>query len=132
MGVESLLRGKTSIGDVAIYPEASGGRLRILPTFSSNRDPTHLISSPAMAALISEVKAQAQDSFIIFDLPPVLAVDDVLQILPHIDLVLMVVAAGQSTASEIRNAERMLGSSKPVEILLNKAEEVVDTEYHYY
>ena len=131
-GIESVLRGKAQLDEVVVLPSNTNGRLRIFPTMQGSSNPTNLISSSGLISLVDEIRARDPGSVVIFDLPPVLAVDDVLLLLPHIDIVLMVVAAGQTSIAEIKKSERLIGTSKPIEYVLNKSEEASDTDYRYY
>ena len=66
---------------------------------------------------------------VIVDLPPVLCSDDVIAILPQIDCVLLVAAAGATTKSEIEECNRHLQSAEVVRLVLNK---VPDEAARYY
>ncbi len=64
---------------------------------------------------------------IILDLPPMLAADDVLAILPSVDRVLLVAAAGETTMSEIDICERDLSQhGKLAGTVLNKCRYLPD------
>jgi protein-tyrosine kinase len=66
---------------------------------------------------------------VIIDLPPVLMGDDVISILPQIDCILFVAAAGTSTISDIKESNKHLESTSVVRFVLNKAP---DTPISYY
>ena len=52
---------------------------------------SEVLGSPKIAALADELRHRYPDRLIIYDLPPVLAQDDPLVFLPHVDGVLLVV-----------------------------------------
>jgi protein-tyrosine kinase len=74
---------------------------------------------------ISKMPALLRDTLgakiIIFDLPPALTMDDVMVFCPYVDCVLLVAAAGTTTAREIKEAEQQLTLSNYLGVVLNKA-----------
>ncbi len=84
-----------------------------------------------MSEMVQLLRAQDPAGIILFDLPPVLAVDDVISFLPQLDSVLLVVASGQTTISDIANSERLLGATEIMGIVLNKSEEGAEAGYPY-
>jgi protein-tyrosine kinase len=130
-GVEDVLNGHNSLEEITLLPEAGQGQFRILPTFHSSRSAAALIASSQMADFVQHLRAQDPSGIVLFDLPPVLAVDDVISFLPHLDSILLVVASGQTTVSDISNSERLLGATEILGIVLNKAEEGFEVGYNY-
>lgn len=130
-GVDDVLRGRAPLEDIVIVPEIGRGRFRIIPTYNASRNAAELIASSRMAELVELLRAQDPSGIILFDLPPVLAVDDVISFLPQLDSVLLVVASGQTTVSDIANSERLLGTKEVMGILLNKSEEGAEGGYSY-
>ena len=82
------------------------------------------MASRAMSTLLHELKNEDRSRIIIFDMPPVLAGDSVISILPQIDCVLFVAAVGTTTASEIKECNKHLQNSAVVRVVLNKASEL--------
>ena len=66
------------------------------------------MTSRAMDDILQDIKRDFKDWTVIFDLPPVLAGDDVISILPHLDCVLFVAAVGTTTMSEIKESNKHL------------------------
>lgn len=130
-GIDGLLRGEAKIKEIAVFPGIGEGRLRILPTARPSRDAAVLMASSQMEELVRELRAQDPSGIILFDLPPVLVADDVISFLPQLDCVLLVVAAGQTTVSDITSAERLLGDTDVLGIVLNKSEEGGEASYYY-
>ena len=130
-GVDDVLRGRAPLEDIVVVPEIGKGRFRILPTYRPSRNAAELIASSQMAELVQVLRAQDPSGIILFDLPPVLAVDDVISFLPQLDSVLLVVASGQTTVSDISNSERLLGATEIMGIVLNKSEEGAEAGYPY-
>jgi protein-tyrosine kinase len=130
-GVDDVLRGRAPLEDIVIVPEIGKGRFRILPTYHASRNAAELIASRQMSEMVKLLRAQDPTGIILFDLPPVLAVDDVISFLPQLDSVLLVVASGQTTISDITNSERLLGATETLGIVLNKSEEGAEAGYPY-
>lgn len=130
-GVDDVLRGRAPLEDIVVVPEIGRGRFRILPTYRASRNAAELIASRQMSELVQLLRAQDPAGIILFDLPPVLAVDDVISFLPQLDSVLLVVASGQTTISDIVNSERLLGATEIMGIVLNKSEEGAEAGYPY-
>ncbi|HUQ38260.1 MAG TPA: CpsD/CapB family tyrosine-protein kinase [Aestuariivirga sp.] len=130
-GADDVFRGRAPLEDIVILPEMGEGRFRVIPSYHTSRNAAEHIASSQMAEMVQTLRAQDPTGLIIFDLPPVLAVDDVISFLPQLDSVLLVVASGQSTISDISNSERLLGASEVMGIVLNKSEEGLETGYSY-
>ena len=131
LGIDDVLRGRAPLEDIVVAPDISQGRLRVLPTHHSSRNAAELIASSRMAEMVKQLRSEDPGGLIIFDLPPVLAVDDVISFLPQLDCILLIVASGQSTVSDISNSERLLGGTEIMGILLNKSQEGVEAGYQY-
>jgi Mrp family chromosome partitioning ATPase len=59
---------------------------------------------------------------VIYDMPPMLAFDDVSAFLPHLDGVLLVSDGTQTTARQLTECEQMLGGQVPLlGVVLNRA-----------
>jgi Mrp family chromosome partitioning ATPase len=76
---------------------------------------------------ISQMQQALDLDLLIYDLPPMLAADDALAILPSIDAMLLVAAAGETRLSEIDSCERDLSlHGKFAGLVLNKCRYVPD------
>jgi len=126
--LNDLLDGTAELSDVLINPNMP--RLVVLPTRDPVRRSSETLSSKMIINLIKDLRERYESRIVIFDLPPVLGIDDTIALLPQIDCVLMVVANGMSTKREIENSLHLLPASKLVGIVLNKAE-TESTAYYY-
>jgi protein-tyrosine kinase len=129
--VENLLRGEAKLSEVSVLPEGVQGRLRVLPTYRASREAAEHMSSTRLHDLLNYLKAHDPRTILLVDLPPVLVVDDVLSILPNIDTLLIIAAAGQTTMTDLVNTERVIGSDKIMGVVLNKSEEVSGKTDYY-
>jgi hypothetical protein len=90
------------------------------------------MASRAMDALLQEIKRSFPNWTVVIDLPPILASDDVISILPRLDCVAFVVGAGTTTAEEIKECNRHLESAEVVRVILNKSEDAGARYYYSY
>lgn len=104
-------------------------RLTIIPTNKPVTKSAETLSSGAVQELVMDLKDRYDSRIVIFDLPPLLNVDDAIVVLPMVDCVLMVVGDGQHTESEINDAMRLLSKSNIVGVVANKAEVEVRSYY---
>jgi Mrp family chromosome partitioning ATPase len=84
--------------------------LVLLPGKGTSSESSELLSSPRMLKLFKELKSRYESRIIIYDLPPLLNVDDAQVILPNIDSTILIVENGKNTESEVQNSLRLLKS----------------------
>jgi protein-tyrosine kinase len=130
-GMDDALSGTARLDDISIVPEIGSWRIRVLPTYQPSRNAAQYISSTRMSELVQQLRADDPEGIILFDLPPVLTVDDVISFLPNLDSILLIVASGQTTVSDITNSERLLGSADLMGTILNKSNETIEDGYRY-
>ena len=129
-GVLDILDQRATLQSSAIPIRAGNHRIVVLPT-AATRESSELMGSRPMRNLLQDVRRRYQSNIIIVDLPPILASDDVISVLPQIDCVLLVAAVGQSKVSEVEECSRHLKSSHLVRVVVNKATEQ-NSNYYYY
>jgi protein-tyrosine kinase len=116
----------------AIIPARIGNsKILLLPSEKSVLNSSEWVASRSMSALLKDIKYHFKGWTVIFDLPPILLSDDVISILPQIDCVLFVAAAGFSTTSEIKECNKHLESIPVVRVVLNKAADATPRYYPY-
>lgn len=124
-GMSDYLRGERSISEILFNPGIE--RLVILPGNEPMADSSEKLSSPLVRDLVGELKTRYPDRFVLFDLPPVLAGDDVMAFAPNVDAFLLVVEDGVTTKEDLRRAYETLGATKLIGTVLNKAQGVHET-----
>jgi len=129
-GVLSVLEGRKRLAEAVIHAHIGTQELMVLPTASTSGS-AEFMASRAMATLFEELKRDSGAQTVIVDLPPILTSDDVIAILPHVDCVLLVVAAGMTKVSEIEECNKHLRSSQLLRIVLNKVPQEA-TQYYSY
>ncbi len=97
-------------------------RLVVLPGRESIHNSSEMLRSPKMVQLVEELKARYTDRLIIFDLPPILAVDDALAFAPYTDAMLMVAENGATQRDDLAKALEILKDTPLIGTVLNKSE----------
>lgn len=120
-GVSDYLQGGVSLDDIIVDPGI--GDMLLLPGNVPVVNSSEILSSPRMQRLLQEIKLRFPSRLVIFDLPPVLATDDVLVLAPAIDALLLVIEEGKSKADEIKRTVELLKDVKLLGTVLNKSEE---------
>ena len=96
------------------------------------RDAAETVLATSTARALSDTQKLLHPDVVIYDLPPMLACDDVMGFLPHLDCVLLVVGGGKTRAADVAECERMLADQTPIlGVLLNNAEGVSTAQYGY-
>ncbi len=117
-GVDDYLVNNAPLASVMVNPGIE--RLVIMAGRDSYHNSSEIVSSKKMHTLIAELKSRYESRIIIFDLPPLLASDDALSLLENFDCALMVVENGRNTRSELTSAQRLLGKTDLLGVVLNK------------
>lgn len=128
VSLNDFLDGHVAIAEAMVNPGVE--RLVVLPTNAPVIGASEVLSSAKVGHLISELRERYSDRIVIFDLPPVLAADDVMTVLPRIDCVLMVVASGVSTQNEVEEAMNRLSKAELLGVVLNKDEAPTQNAYY--
>ena len=85
-----------------------------------------------MAELVQSLEAESPRRVVIFDMPPVLAADDVLAFSPQVDGLLLVVGEGTTSRDSLRSAKEVLGEMNLLGVVLNRSAERNDSAYYSY
>jgi protein-tyrosine kinase len=126
-GLLDYLMGEADLTDLFVNPAFK--RLVLLPGRGSSNSSSELLSSPRMTNLIKDLMAKYQSRIVIFDLPPLLNIDDAMVFLPHVDSALLVVENGNNTQSEVEHSLGLLEGTNLIGTVLNKADEEIREYY---
>jgi len=130
-GLISVLEGKSILARAIVPARIGNSRLLVLPCERSVLNSSEWMTSRAMSTLLNDIKRHFKAWTVILDLPPILVSDDVISVLPQIDCVLFVAAAGFSTAPQIKECNKHLESTPVVRVVLNKAADAAPGYYPY-
>lgn len=127
--LSEVLTGKAQLADAMVNPDMP--RLVVLPTSRPVPHAAEVLSSVVVRSMVAGLRERYADRIVIFDMPPVMAGDDVMALLPSVDAVLLVVGNGDSTRKEIEESMRHLPPEQLLGVVLNKAEAEVRRGYGY-
>jgi len=127
--LNEYLEGNASIESAMVNPSIQ--RLIVMPTMRPIINASEALSSSKVSTLVDELDTRYESRISIYDLPPLLAADDAMIMLPQVDCVLMVVANGTSTPTEIEDALDLIPKDKLIGVVYNKAEEENNKAYYY-
>lgn len=120
-GLSDYFQNDTPLADCLV--DLGIERLKILPVHRPLEFSSEALGTPKMAKLAKELKTRYPDQIVIYDMPPLLAQDDVIAFLPHVDSVLMVVREGMTHAGDVRQCMNALAGANMIGTVLNNAAE---------
>jgi protein-tyrosine kinase len=127
-GVGDFLRGTVSLEHVAVCPGIE--RLGVVLNGRSYPNSSEMLSSPQTQALVEQAK-EGEGRIVVFDMPPLLASDDVLAFSPHVDALLLVLAQGKTKRDDLVAARDLLQNVNVVGAVLNQSSADVAPYYYY-
>jgi protein-tyrosine kinase len=132
-GVLNVLQGRQNLSDAVVQVGIEREQLLVLPGEQTNAA-SEWMASPNMATLLETIKREFRSRIVIMDLPPLLAGDDVISVLPHLQSVLLIAEAGRTSLSEIKECTKHLKDTPVVRVVLNKITEREPSAayYEYY
>lgn len=123
VGLLDYLTGDFELSDLLVNPTFK--RLVLLPGKGTTSESSELLSSPRMLELVQELKSRYESRIVIYDLPPLLNIDDAMVFIPNVDSTLLVVENGKNTQSDVQHSLRLLEGSNLIGTVLNKADEEI-------
>ncbi|MES9871714.1 MAG: CpsD/CapB family tyrosine-protein kinase [Candidatus Sedimenticola sp. 6PFRAG7] len=125
-GLADYLMDKAQIPDLLVHPGVE--RLVLLPAGHAQQHSSELLSSPRMKHLVDDIVGRYQSRIIIFDLPPLLHMDDALQFLPQVQASLLLVEDNINTPAEIKQCQLLLEGANLLGTIYNKARNKVEQQ----
>jgi capsular exopolysaccharide synthesis family protein len=130
-GLTDFLLGDATFEQI-MYAPANIERLALIPNFQAVANASDLLTSPKMDELMQALEGETPRRIVIFDMPPVLAADDVLAFSPQVDGLLMVVGEGTTGRDALRGAKQVLQEMNLLGVVLNRSETQDDGAYYSY
>lgn len=129
--LDSYIRGDSKLEDILVRPGEK--RLAVISNLTAYRDSSEILSSPAIVGLVGELRSLGPKTITVFDLPPVLAGDDVLAFSPLMDAILLVVAEGICKRQNLLGMQELLRDTELIGTVLNRSRERSSSmEYYGY
>jgi protein-tyrosine kinase len=129
-GLSDFLLGDATFDSIVYCPGIE--RLGVVPNFQPLAHSSESLTSPRMGEFLQQLDAELPRRVIIFDMPPVLASDDVLAFAPQFDGMLLVVAEGKTGRDSLRSAKEVLSEMNLIGVVLNRSAERNDSAYYSY
>lgn len=129
-GLSDYLLGNASLEEVTYSPNFE--RLAVIPNFQAVAHSSELLTTPRMLELTRALEAETPRRVIVFDMPPILAADDVLAFSPNVDGVLLIVAEGTTSRAQLHRAKEVLAELNLLGVVLNRSGERNDDAYYSY
>ncbi len=120
-GISDYLLEDRPIPELLINPGIE--RLVILPGHRPVTHSAEMLSSAKVVGLVEDIKRRYPSRLIIFDMPPILASDDVIAFAPYFDAVLLVITEGQTRRADLARSMDLLGDKPLLGTVLNRSEE---------
>lgn len=121
VGLRDYFLSDKPLADILVNPGIE--RLTLLPGRGQAIGSSEILSGPKMKALVNELNNnRSQSRIIIYDLPPVLATDDVLSAIGFYDALLLVVEEGKNQPDEVKQTLTILSGKKMLGTVLNKSQ----------
>ena len=104
--------------DLIVWPGVE--KLTLISGARTINESSELLSSDMMAKLVKEMGERYDDRYVFFDAPPVLGHAEAIALAPRMDGILMVVEAGKTTKTDVKESLSLLPKEKFLGFLLNK------------
>lgn len=133
-GLSDYLSGNASLSDVIF--RTGIGKLVVLPAGEPPHNPSELLSSEKMRALITELKHRYKDRYVLFDTPPLLSASESLSLARNVDGVVFVVQAAHTSPKVAARAALLMKDFPVLGVVLNKVPPYLarlnQPSYNYY
>lgn len=130
MGLSEIVQGKADLESCLIKTPID--KLTILPAAQTPpANPSELLESQSMRAIIQEVGSRYADRFVIIDTPPIQATVDPRILADQVDGILFVARHRHTGAGDVRSALASLPQEKVIGTVLNGMSELPSRQYKY-
>ncbi len=129
-GLRDYFVANKPLSDILVNPGIE--RLTVLPGRGQAIGSSELLAGPRMKTLMNEISSRNQSRIIIFDLPPVLATDDVLATTDYYDAILLVVEENKTQPEELKKTLKLLSGKNLLGTVLNKSQNLPEHKGYGY
>lgn len=127
--IDVLLHPELDIGSVIVPTDMA--KLRVIPAGRRHAHSTELLASEQMERIAIELSERYPDRIVVFDAPPLLVTSQAGVLSQLAGQILVVVEAGRTPQSAIKEAVAHLDKDKVIGMVLNKGRRAFGTEYYY-
>lgn len=104
-------------------------QLSVVSNQGASQNATELLGRARVEQIIGDPRRERSGHIGIFDLPPLLATDDALAILPRIDCALVVVGERRTRKGDISEALNLLSGTSVIGVVLNQSRATLKSYY---
>ena len=119
-GLADHLRDGTDLS--TLIRKTSLNRLSLIPAGIPPQNPSELLTSEKMPALVNELVGRYHDRFIILDSPPAQAASETAILAQHVDKVVIVVRWGGAGREQVKRLVEQIGREKILGVVFNAFE----------
>jgi protein-tyrosine kinase len=127
-GLSDYLLGKAELDEIVYKLQSE--RLGVIPNARAFQHSSEFLNSPRMGEFLSALEREVPRRIVIFDMPPLLASDDVLAFAPQFDSLLLVVSEGKSGRAMLKGAKEVLAEMNLLGVVLNRSKERNESAYY--
>jgi protein-tyrosine kinase len=120
-GVADYLFSDMPMSNVLFTPSVE--RLVVLPGNTRWDNSSEMLSMPRTREMVEEITKRYPERIVLFDLPPVLMVDDALAFAPFVDAFLLIIEEGETAKPALTQARELLKNANVIGTVLNKGED---------
>lgn len=118
-GADDVLTGDATIEDCLYHPD-DFDRLVIMPARRALDNSSDILAGPRSRELVEELRGRYPERILVFDLPPVLSVDDALSFAPRVECGLVVAAEGHTRRDDLVRTIELLNKTPLLGTVLNR------------
>lgn len=107
-------------------------KLSLFPAGRQHAHSTELLSSKNMHSLMEELSQRDPNRIVVFDSPPLLLTSEAVVLAGQMGQIVMVIEAGKTSQSVVKDAIALLDKNQIIGVLLNKSERGIGTGYGLY
>jgi protein-tyrosine kinase len=126
-GINDFLFDNAPVEQLLFHPDMD--RLTVLPGRSPVSESAEMLASPKIVSLCEELSSRYPERIVIYDVAPVLSVDDALALAPSVDCMLMVAESGATSREDLRRSLELLDGIPVIGTVLNKVKRKVKAAY---
>jgi protein-tyrosine kinase len=105
--------------------------LQVLPAGGRSETAPELLASVRMEKVAAQLLAASPDRVLLFDSPPLLLTNESRALAQVAGQIIIVVRAGITLQSDVKEAISLIGESKPIGLILNQSVEERSRQYYY-
>ena len=128
--VNDFLTGKTN-DLVEIGIRIKDTSVAVFPAIKTRTPPVELLAGDRLGQLIATLRSTYETGIVLVDLPPVFADDDAMIIAEQLDAFLLVVDAGRTTSTQVKEALAMMHPTPCIGSVLNRYRGGLGDPYGY-